>query len=793
MASPTIDYFADDLAELDDDLDELNDDLAKLDDIFIKTIDYIIDVIDSLRKASIAHNAELVKAKTPDAVLALTAAAGEKEDAINRASALFRIAKTFMGSVKAITPSAASLDTLERMHPSLRRQARVLTADPRYVALMDRIAGDVRNMSVRQAASVAWGLARLYDNRAYGGDEVALLSRVRDQFGAEIARAAGRGKGGLAREHDTSVGIAMWALGKVGAVDGKLADALVGGLSPQLQSHSSETLVSVVWALAKTPATSESPAVVEFLAESLDELGRRAKSLPNASLSLMAWAGAKQAVDAPVFFSALEKTLAERDLAQFSTQSLTNILWAFEQTAHFLPHLSPRLMAAMEAKLAQLSATDVSHLYLWLAQSQLLSETFTQRIVSRALELLPVMSNIELTKVLLAVANDESGFFASMAAEGSADKQEVLQAFAVEAESRLALLDPVELAMTTYGFAKASFVAVPLFDEFASASLRRIGEFERHSLAQLAWAYAANGHHSDELMTAIEDRAVALVPGSTASDLNMVLSAFAKLNHPAPRLCKVIANELAKSRTLRDGLAGEFDTRAATFLGWSYAVLGEWSPEVADLVLHHMSTSGARALLSDESWMQVYQFEAAFREASAAAVLRGYRTQSMHAFAIEKPAYSSQLHQEVSTVLDRLGIEHETEHVTDDGMAVVDIVIDGPQPSAPRIAIEVDGPLHYCSNVPRRERGRTVAKRQLLESSGYVVVHIAYFEWNEVGSDASKERLLRRKLQIANLAAFSHEPVIDAKTRAAATAGATDEAEPSLLRRLVRKWVFGDS
>ena len=768
------------------------------------------------------------------------------EDGINRTSALYRIAKTFVGSIRSLTPAASSLESLERMHPSLRRQAAVLTSDPRYVALASRIHGDVDSMSLRQTASVAWGLARLYDNKSYAPDAPrgpgsppalpnypSLLVRVRDRMASllearlvasanRVSKAKGRtkkgaakgaksAKGGLSPDDDTSIGIAMWALGRAGVVDARLAGVLVDGLGSEIQDHASETLVSVVWGLAKSPHPGEQEAVGEFMAEALDELGRRMGELSNESLSLMAWAGAKHAADSPVFFGSLEVELAKRDLSAFSAQSLTNILWAFEQSSHFLPHLSPRLMGAVEARLSELSASDVSHLYLWLAQSNLLSASFTAKITRRVQDLLPIMSNMELTKVLLAVASDDTD---------GMDKAEMLQAFAVESESRLPLLSGTEIAMTTYAFAKASFVAVPLFDEFADAARAKLATMGRHSLAQLAWSYASNGHYSPTLMGAVEERAIELLPGATASDLNMILSSFAKLNHGAPALCDAISAALrAEPQGEGSRLRQEYDTRAATFLGWAFAVLNHWSPEVADLILEHMGTSGARSLLSDESWMQVYQFEAAFRSAPASAVLRGYRTESHHAFTVERPAYSSQLHQEVSRVLDDLGLKHETEFVTDDGMSVIDLVLN-PESGKVRIALEVDGPLHFCSNIPQRELGRTVAKRQLLLSSGWHVVQIAYFEWNECVDNEARQRFITQKLQIAKLQSFVQSSW-SRKPSGSATAGASDEAvdavegddshllsgnsrqsesggrvsraQPdSLLRRLVRKWVFGD-
>ncbi len=53
----------------------------------------------------------------------------------------------------------------------------------------------------------------------------------------------------------------------------------------------------------------------------------------------------------------------------------------------------------------------------------------------------------------------------------------------------------------------------------------------------------------------------------------------------------------------------------------------------------------------------------------------------------------SQLHRDVSAVLDGMGLAHAIEHVTQDGLFSIDLaLLDG------RVAVEVDGPFHYSAN-----------------------------------------------------------------------------------------------
>ena len=77
-----------------------------------------------------------------------------------------------------------------------------------------------------------------------------------------------------------------------------------------------------------------------------------------------------------------------------------------------------------------------------------------------------------------------------------------------------------------------------------------------------------------------------------------------------------------------------------------------------------------------------------------------------------------------------------------------------------KVGVECDGPSHFLSNT-RRENGRTVAKRRLLEALGWKVVNIPYFDkmlmesksfvekWekNGVTKKEAKERYLKAKLK----------------------------------------------
>jgi len=81
---------------------------------------------------------------------------------------------------------------------------------------------------------------------------------------------------------------------------------------------------------------------------------------------------------------------------------------------------------------------------------------------------------------------------------------------------------------------------------------------------------------------------------------------------------------------------------------------------------------------------------------------------------------------EVGESLRRLGISHELEYTTADGLFSIDLAI-----SDRRIALEFDGPSHFTTNT-LEPLGHTRLRDQLLSAMGWHVVSIPFFDWNRL-------------------------------------------------------------
>ncbi len=86
----------------------------------------------------------------------------------------------------------------------------------------------------------------------------------------------------------------------------------------------------------------------------------------------------------------------------------------------------------------------------------------------------------------------------------------------------------------------------------------------------------------------------------------------------------------------------------------------------------------------------------------------------------------SKSQRQVGESLRRLGISHELEYTTADGLFSIDLAI-----VDRRIAIEVDGPSHFTRNT-LEPLGHPRLRDRLLSAMGWHVVSIPWFEWERL-------------------------------------------------------------
>jgi very-short-patch-repair endonuclease len=95
---------------------------------------------------------------------------------------------------------------------------------------------------------------------------------------------------------------------------------------------------------------------------------------------------------------------------------------------------------------------------------------------------------------------------------------------------------------------------------------------------------------------------------------------------------------------------------------------------------------------------------------------------------------------EVGESLRRLGISHELEYITTDGLFSIDLAI-----LDKRIALEFDGPSHFTTNT-LEPLGHTRLRDRLLSAMGWCVVSIPFFEWARLQRPEQKDAYVKHRV-----------------------------------------------
>ena len=95
---------------------------------------------------------------------------------------------------------------------------------------------------------------------------------------------------------------------------------------------------------------------------------------------------------------------------------------------------------------------------------------------------------------------------------------------------------------------------------------------------------------------------------------------------------------------------------------------------------------------------------------------------------------------EVGESLHRLGIPHELEYITADGLFSIDLAI-----LDQHVALEFDGPSHFTHNT-LEPLGHTRLRDRLLSAMGWHVVSVPFFEWDKLHQPEQIDAYVTKRL-----------------------------------------------
>ena len=240
-----------------------------------------------------------------------------------------------------------------------------------------------------------------------------------------------------------------------------------------------------------------------------------------------------------------------------------------------------------------------------------------------------------------------------------------------------------------------------LFSTIVRVSADTVGQ----SVANTLWALATLGWQAGEgpMRSALEGAAVRVAPSMIAQDVANTLWALATLGWQA------------NAET-----ASCFQLHVEALFGDSSLVQLS-TKTLAQLLQAHLATQFlCLGLLTLPLPILQLAVEAYRKLAREVTVSRGQR--------------------EVGESLCRLGISHELEYITADGLFSIDLAIVNR-----RMALEFDGPSHFTTNT-LEPLGHTRLRDRLLSAMGWHVVPIPFFEWDKLHHPEQMDAYVKHRL-----------------------------------------------
>lgn len=486
----------------------------------------------------------------------------------------------------------------------------------------------------------------------------------------------------------------------------------------QLKDFKSMEFSNVVWALA-TMKTHLDP--LEVFDELLDEMHASIKAVPNMwssqSVSNTLWAIAtldgephKLRARHGDYLNTL-CMYVERKANTFVCQGLANTLWALA-TLEYTP--SMKMLEAATARWSAL-ATDV-----YISECSNLLWSYASLRFNPGNEVLT-----QVAELYLRVGQHD--------------------------EVALTQVSNTLWAWANFGWLPEDPSIVECVLQVAIKHFKSDPDLQTQSLANILWSLATLRFvPGDEFLQAFRERAlIELREDERFSDQGLcnTIWAYGQLGvNPGTELMSEIASQLGARVT-------NFPTQGVTNSILAFATLGFWPDEWvvdnyrAKIVEMYYSTT-----ISDIDLTQFFQANYLFEKCSPYGPLVTDPQMIEDMLSAWKRGSSkvviSQFHREVSDTLTNMGVPHEIEYITEDGLFSLDIALKGK-----KLAIEVDGPSHFARNIQNRRMsgkrpdgtGTYNIRYHYLDTNGWTTVFIPWYDWKQVCDEESATRTTGRR------------------------------------------------
>jgi len=595
---------------------------------------------------------------------------------------------------------------------------------------------------------------------------------------------------------------------------GLVEDRLLAAGGARLQEAEAQGLANALWGLAWLEARS-SPLVLPIMQQADAKLEQfNPQNLGNTIWALASLQGKGADPRFVSRFCTLLKAQPAR-LAEFNTQNLSNTIWALATMSHSDPEVMRALLAAAGPKLPEAGPQELSNTLWAMATMDYRDVGFIRQLLPAARLKLGAYTPQDLANTawsLATLGHHEQGFMRevlgevrrklhsftpqnlsntawAMATLGHLDKR-VMRELLEEAAYQLLNFNPQNLSNTVWALATLQYYDATFLTALCAEACRKIDRFKSQDVSNTLWALATLQHYDEPLIRAAVQRLELLVcdRDHVVSAQHLANSAWglARLGHEEGTqvgASQAVRHELIVD-TAREGggvclyqrlaarlLAlepGAMNTRELCNMAWAHAVSGTWLPHLCQRLLKQLPAElqggASDAIHRRQVFMYLLVLERGAQLPPATLQhprYRALRSACLQAWREKGEPKESLAQQEVAALMRQLlpGCDLREEQVTDDseGLFSIDIFFQEPGGSGRKMAVEVDGPTHFMTNMPGRATGDTLLRDRLLASLGYEVVVVPGVEWaaarprtangGELQFSTQQEVMLRHILQ----------------------------------------------
>lgn len=291
-----------------------------------------------------------------------------------------------------------------------------------------------------------------------------------------------------------------------------------------------------------------------------------------------------------------------------------------------------------------------------------------------------------------------------------------------------------EIANICMTCARLDYFSVTMMDKIADTVLSSIQAFDGQNLSSIVWSFAMLRYAHKKLFASLSLVIESKLGTFSCKDIGNILWAYTVLNLEADRFVPHLVEEILRRIHMREG---DIDPSLVSNIVWALSISNAIDSSVWNALIQIIdfdSLTDDREKVCRQIFESYLISNARNREYLSLEIPGNAKALCEEAWkACMKKFQISDLHTEVSQILDLMSEEHVVGYLSEDEIFCIDIAF----PSE-KIAMQLEIPRHFTrENDPL---GDILARYDLLRAHGWQLISIPFFSWAK-DTKAQKELL----------------------------------------------------